>query len=122
MGRGLLGLHGAFATAQIAISMVLLALAGLFAQSLANVARVDLGFDAGSLIGFGVSPPLTRYDSKGMTGLGDGIAAQLAALPGVSEVAISAWPRCAAGASDSQSPTRDSGPRPARISAPRRTL
>src|SRR5690606_28986443 len=44
------------ATAQIAFSMILLVLAGLFTQSLVNVTRVELGMNVESLVAFTVSP------------------------------------------------------------------
>jgi predicted permease len=91
-GHGLLRLRGLLATAQIAISMVLLALAGLFAQSLANVARVDLGFDADSLVFFNVSPGLNGYDRDRLLGFGDRVADELAARPNVTNVARSLVP------------------------------
>ncbi|HEX7081557.1 MAG TPA: ABC transporter permease [Gammaproteobacteria bacterium] len=72
--------------------MVLLALAGLFAQSLANIAREDLGFDADSLIAFGVSPPPAQYDPARVLALGDRIAEELDAQPGVASVALSTAP------------------------------
>jgi predicted permease len=49
------------ATAQIALSMALLISAGLFAKSLLNVARVDLGVNTEKLVVFGVSPAMNGY-------------------------------------------------------------
>ena len=48
-GKAAARFRATLTTAQIALSMALLVLAGWFAQSLANVARVDLGFRAESL-------------------------------------------------------------------------
>ena len=42
------------ATAQIALSMALLISAGLFAKSLLNITRVDLGLETEQLVVFGV--------------------------------------------------------------------
>ncbi len=42
----------ALATAQVALSMALLAMMGVFAQSLANIARLDLGADIDSVVMF----------------------------------------------------------------------
>ena len=50
-GKAAARFRATLTTAQIALSMALLVLAGWFAQSLANVARVDLGFRAASLRG-----------------------------------------------------------------------
>jgi predicted permease len=74
------------ATVQITFSMVLLVLAGLFAQSLANVARVDLGLKADSVATFSVSPVLAGYTPERTTALSRRIEEQVAALPGVVSV------------------------------------
>jgi hypothetical protein len=50
------------ATAQIALSMALLILAGLFTKSLFNANRTDLGFRTDNLITFSVSPRTSGYD------------------------------------------------------------
>jgi hypothetical protein len=50
-GRSMARLRAVLATAQITLSMVLLVLAGLFTQSLVNIARVDLGMTVDSLPG-----------------------------------------------------------------------
>ena len=49
------------ATSQIALSMALLAAAGLFTKSLYNVSRVDLGLATNRLVTFSVSPSLNGY-------------------------------------------------------------
>ena len=49
-------------TAQIALSMALLAAAGLFVKSLINVSRVDLGLSAENIVTFRISPELNGYD------------------------------------------------------------
>ena len=86
-GRGTARFRVALATAQIALSMLLLGLAGLFAQSLANIARVDLGMNVGSLASFMVAPRLSGYTADGTAQLFDRIERELAAVPGVSDVA-----------------------------------
>ena len=52
------------ATAQIALSMTLLACAGLFTKSLLNVSRVDLGIKVDNVVTFGISPELNGYKSE----------------------------------------------------------
>jgi putative ABC transport system permease protein len=79
-------------TAQIAFSMLLLALAGLFAQSLANVARVDLGIDIDSLATFTVSPRLNGYGADEVAALYDRIEEALANQPGIDAVASAGMP------------------------------
>ncbi len=51
-GKNLGRFRFSLATSQIALSMLLLVLAALFAQSLANIARVDLGLRTESIVTF----------------------------------------------------------------------
>lgn len=81
--RGLARFRAALTTSQIAFSMVLLVLAGLFAQSLANIAREDLGIDVDSLVSFSVAPLLNGYDAERVDAIYERIEEQLAAQPGV---------------------------------------
>lgn len=86
-GRGMARFRRSLATVQIAFSMVLLVLAGLFTQSLANVAQVDLGIDADPVATFSVAPVLSGYTPERSTALFRRIEEDLAALPGVTSVA-----------------------------------
>jgi len=79
----------AMTVAQIALSMTLLVLAGWFAQSLANVARVDLGFRPESLATFKIAPERNGYAPEAATELFDRTEDALASLPGVSAAASS---------------------------------
>src|SRR5262249_41494350 len=85
--RGTARFRVALATAQIALSTLLLALAGLFAQSLANVARVDLGMNVDSLVSFSVAPRLSGYTAERTAQVFDRIEHELEAVPGVTDVA-----------------------------------
>jgi len=85
-GRGMARFRRSLATVQIAFSMVLLVLAGLFAQSLANVARVDLGLQADPVATFTVSPVLSGYSPERSTALSRRVEEKLAALPGAVSV------------------------------------
>jgi predicted permease len=76
-------------TAQIALSMMLLVLAGLFAQSLANAASVDLGMRVESLLSFSISPERNGYTPANSAALFARIEEELVALPGVTHVASS---------------------------------
>jgi putative ABC transport system permease protein len=76
-------------TAQIALSMMLLVLAGLLAQSLANVARVDLGMRVESLLTFSISPERNGYTPANSAAMFDRLEEELVALPGVTSVASS---------------------------------
>jgi predicted permease len=84
--------RAALVTAQIAFSMVLLVLAGLFAQSLMNVARVSLGIDVESLVVFSVSPRSNGYSRERTTAVLDRIEEELAVVPGVTMVGSAALP------------------------------
>ena len=77
----------ALATVQIGLSMVLLVSAGLFTRSLVNVSRIDLGLDLEQLITFGVSPALNGYEPQRSRDLFERLEADLAAIPGVTDVA-----------------------------------
>jgi predicted permease len=84
--------RSALATAQIALSMALLILAGLFMKSLFNVSRADLGFIAENVVTFGVSPGLNGYTGERSQALFERIQDELRALPGVSGVTTSTVP------------------------------
>jgi predicted permease len=89
-GRGAVRFRAALTTAQIAFSMVLLVLAGLFTRSLMNVAREDLGMSIESVVQFSISPRLNAYDAERLADLYDRVEEGLAAQPGVLAVG-SAW-------------------------------
>jgi predicted permease len=80
----------ALATAQIALSMTLLAMTGVFAQSLANIARIDLGFDVDSVVTFSMSPEASGYSREEAQRLFGRLEDELAAIPGVSSAGLSA--------------------------------
>jgi putative ABC transport system permease protein len=77
--------RAALATVQVALSMALLAMVGVFAQSLANITRLDLGVDINSVVMFSVSPANNAISTDVSTLLP--LAEALEAIPGVSSVA-----------------------------------
>jgi len=79
-------------TAQVAMAMMLLVVAGLLAQSLANVTRVDLGLRAESLLTFSISPERNGYSRQESVALLDGIEREVTALAGVTSVSSSLIP------------------------------
>jgi predicted permease len=91
-GRGTPRMRGGLVTVQIAFSMVLLVLAVLFAQSLANVARIDLGIDVDSLVSFNVSPRANGNSPERTYAVYGQIEQALAAQPGVAGVSSAAIP------------------------------
>jgi predicted permease len=91
-GHGAGRIRGALVTTQIAFSMVLLVLAALFAQSLQNVARIELGIDIDSLVSFSVAPRQNGNSPERTAAIYDRIEQELAAQPGVMSVASAAVP------------------------------
>jgi predicted permease len=91
-GSGMARFRIALTTTQIAFSMVLLVLAGLFTQSLINVARVDLGIEVDSLASFTISPRLNGYSPERADALYERITSELATEPGVAGVSFAGFP------------------------------
>ncbi len=91
-GRGSARFRATLTTAQIAFSMVLLVLAGLFTRSLSNITREDLGIDVDSLVTFGITAQLSSYDQAELLVLYDRMEERLAAEPGVTGVGTTAIP------------------------------
>jgi predicted permease len=74
---------------QVALSMLLLAGAGLFARSLYNLKNVDPGFRVDDLIAFSIDPSLSGYDGDRLTALYRRVQEELAAVPGVHSASMS---------------------------------
>jgi len=85
-GRGMARFRRGLVTAQMTFSMVLLVLAGLFIQSLSNLANVDLGLRADPVATMSISPVLSGYEPERSLQLFERIEEDLAALPGVVSV------------------------------------
>jgi putative ABC transport system permease protein len=75
--------------AQVALSMLLLAGAGLFARSLYNLKAVDPGFRVDDLLAFSIDPSLSGYEGDRLTALYQRLQEELTALPGVHSVSMS---------------------------------
>lgn len=88
--RGNGGFRNGLAVVQIAFSLALLAVAGLFARSLDNIARVDLGMRVDNVVTFTVVPALNGYGDAQSRQLFERMQERLSALPGVEGVALSA--------------------------------
>ena len=69
---------------QIALSMALLACAGLFIKSLINVSRVDLGIKIDHLLTFRIAPRLNGYTPERSRELAARLEDELRTIPGVS--------------------------------------
>ena len=80
------------ATVQIAMSMALLVPAGLFAKSLFNVSRVDLGLKTDHMVLFSIAPELNSYTTERTRQLFERIEDEVAAVPGVTGVVAAVVP------------------------------
>jgi putative ABC transport system permease protein len=87
--------------AQVALSLLLLVGAGLFARSLQNLRALDPGFRADRLVAFAVQPAMSGYDEARTQAFAVRVQDELRALPGVADAAVgtgrlmanSAWRR-----------------------------
>jgi predicted permease len=75
--------------AQVALSMLLLAGAGLFARSLYNLRTLDAGFRVDDLYAFSIDPSLSGYEGDRLTTLYQRLQQELTAVPGVHSVSMS---------------------------------
>jgi predicted permease len=75
--------------AQVALSMLLLAGAGLFARSLYNLKALDPGFRVDNILAFSVDPSLSGYEGDRLTDLYHRMQEELSAVPGVRDVSMS---------------------------------
>ncbi len=80
------------ATVQIAMSMALLVPAGLFAKSLFNISRVDLGLKADHMVLFSIAPELNSYTTERTRQLFERVEDEIAAVPGVTSVVAAIVP------------------------------
>ena len=75
---------------EVAVALVLLIGTGLLVRSLWVVSRVDPGFDPTRVVTLAIFPPSPRYDAPDRAvALYQRVAEEIAALPGVEEVALS---------------------------------
>lgn len=77
---------------QVALSMLLLVAAGLFARTLYNLKTLDPGFRTENLLAFTVDPALNGYDSVRGRNLYNDVLERLRRLPGVRGASSAAIP------------------------------
>ena len=77
------------ATAQTAMAMALVVLAGLFAKSLLNIGRADLGLNMDHVVTFRVSPGLNGYAPERTLQFLERVEDSVAELPGVTDIGAS---------------------------------
>lgn len=82
----------ALVVAQVALSLVLLVAAGLFAGTLRNLYAVDKGFNADRLLIFRIQPQLNGYAPTKSAALYTRLIERLAAIPGVRGATMSRHP------------------------------
>jgi predicted permease len=86
--RGAQHMRGALLMAQVALSVMLLAVSGLFVSSLTRLLRVDTGFAAEGALTVEIAPVAARYpDVAERAALYDRILDRVRALPGVTSAA-----------------------------------
>ncbi|HEY7513202.1 MAG TPA: FtsX-like permease family protein, partial [Vicinamibacteria bacterium] len=74
--------------AQVALSVLLLVQAGLFARSLMNLRDLGTGFPIENLVVFNLNPPHAGYDAKRTFAFFEQLTDDLRAVPGVREVGL----------------------------------
>jgi predicted permease len=79
-------------TAQVAISLVLLAGAGLLVRTLYNLSKVDVGFNADNVLVFRIDPAVQSDTSFRTFQVFDRIMAAIEAVPGVQSCTMSVMP------------------------------
>jgi len=82
----------ALVVSQIVLTTVLLVGAGLFARSLNNLNRLDLGVRVDHLIAFSIAPELNGYSPQRTIAFFDDLRQGIAALPGVRSVSAAESP------------------------------
>ena len=88
----ILSLGSALVVLQVALSMVVLTGAGLLLRTLANLRRIDAGFDTRNLLIFDLNPQLAGYKDEQIPKLYADMQRQIAALPGVNSVSYASEP------------------------------
>jgi len=92
VGRAHVRLRKGLVVAQVALSLLLLVGAGLFARSLWNLRSLDPGFDMEQLLTFSVDPALSGYKEPQTLAFLQQLHERLASLPGVRTASLSAFP------------------------------
>ena len=88
---GRLSLSSAMVVLQVGLSMVLLTGAGLFARSLLNLQRENVGFDRSNILLLGIDPRLAGYKPAELPALYQQILDRLGSLPNVRSVSLATY-------------------------------
>ncbi|HXW56502.1 MAG TPA: ABC transporter permease [Candidatus Cybelea sp.] len=108
LGRAALG--KILVVAQVALSLLVLIVAGLFVRSFQGLARVELGYDRGHVLTFSVNPVSYGYKGPAMAHLYNDLLERLRGIPGVRGASLIDNGLFAE--SDSSSPIRIEGEKP----------
>jgi len=87
-GFGHLRLRKSLVVTQVALSLILLIGAGLFARSLYNVKNINPGFPTDHLISFSINPALNGYSQERTRSLLQNLQSDTSRLPGVRAVSM----------------------------------
>jgi predicted permease len=96
--------------AQVALSVLLLVVAGLFVRSFRNLSATQLGYDRGHLLEFSVNPLAHGYERAGIPALDEDILRNIEAIPGVRGATLADNPLLSG--MDSRSPVTIEGQKP----------
>jgi predicted permease len=89
--RGRARLRASLVVTQVALSMVLLVVAGLFMRSVQNARHVDVGFDPAGVVTARLDLRLLARGENETRALQDALLERLAALPGAEGAAFASW-------------------------------
>ena len=92
-----LSMGNALVVAQMALTVVVLAGAGLLVRTLQNLRSVDPGFDTRNVLTFSIDPTSAGYKRPEVDGLYNELQSRLAATPGVMSVSYSWIPLLSGG-------------------------
>ena len=87
----------ALVVVEVALSVVVLAGAGLLVRTMLNLQAVNPGFDTQNLLLFGINPTMAGYKDQQIMRLYSGLQERFAALPGVVSAAYSDEPLLSGG-------------------------
>jgi predicted permease len=117
--KGAARFRAVLVTVQIALSMGMLACAGLFTKSLLNVTRVDLGVKIDHLITFGLNPRRNGYKPAASRELFERVEERLRAVPGVTGVSEARVPLIANSSSSTSITVEGFVPEPGSTPSPK---
>ena len=88
-GKARLNAGNSLVVAQVALSIVVLAGAGLLVRTLQNLKNLDPGFDTRNILTFRLDPTLIGYKSADSDNIYSELRSRLSAMPGVASVSYS---------------------------------